>query len=67
MNDTIDDVMGDEEDEEESDAAVFQVQDELGLNLTDELSKLPSNGGSVWLQVGKISRSCNLCPGICRR
>lgn len=37
MNYTIDDVMGNEEDEEECDAAVFQVQDELGLNLTDEL------------------------------
>merc|ERR1719419_2055484 len=33
MNDAIDDVMGDEDDEEESDAVVSQVLDELGLNL----------------------------------
>ncbi|XP_032869487.1 charged multivesicular body protein 2a isoform X1 [Amblyraja radiata] len=38
MNDAIDDAMGDEDDEEESDAIVSQVLDELGLNLTDELS-----------------------------
>ncbi|XP_053546558.1 charged multivesicular body protein 2a-like [Bombina bombina] len=35
MNDAIDDAMGDEDDEEESDAAVSQVLDELGLTLTD--------------------------------
>uniref|UniRef100_A0AC11DV84 Charged multivesicular body protein 2A n=1 Tax=Ovis aries TaxID=9940 RepID=A0AC11DV84_SHEEP len=38
MNDAIDDAMGDEDDEEESDAVVAQVLDELGLSLTDELS-----------------------------
>uniref|UniRef100_A0A673I6M7 Charged multivesicular body protein 2a-like n=2 Tax=Cyprinidae TaxID=7953 RepID=A0A673I6M7_9TELE len=38
MNDAIDDAMGDEDDEEESDAVVSQVLDELGLNLSDELS-----------------------------
>ncbi|KFW74012.1 Charged multivesicular body protein 2a, partial [Manacus vitellinus] len=37
MNDAIDDALGDEDDEEESDAVVSQVLDELGLNLTDEL------------------------------
>uniref|UniRef100_A0A3B3ZJ12 Charged multivesicular body protein 2A n=1 Tax=Periophthalmus magnuspinnatus TaxID=409849 RepID=A0A3B3ZJ12_9GOBI len=47
MNDAIDDAMGDEDDEEESDAIVSQVLDELGLNLTDELSNLPSTGGSL--------------------
>uniref|UniRef100_A0A4X1W8T6 Charged multivesicular body protein 2A n=2 Tax=Sus scrofa TaxID=9823 RepID=A0A4X1W8T6_PIG len=47
MNDAIDDAMGDEEDEEESDAVVAQVLDELGLSLTDELSNLPSTGGSL--------------------
>uniref|UniRef100_A0A8C4MRM8 Charged multivesicular body protein 2A n=1 Tax=Equus asinus TaxID=9793 RepID=A0A8C4MRM8_EQUAS len=47
MNDAIDDAMGDEEDEEESDAVVSQVLDELGLSLTDELSNLPSTGGSL--------------------
>ncbi|XP_059854990.1 charged multivesicular body protein 2a isoform X2 [Delphinus delphis] len=47
MNDAIDDAMGDEDDEEESDAVVAQVLDELGLSLTDELSNLPSTGGSL--------------------
>uniref|UniRef100_A0A6G1S094 Charged multivesicular body protein 2A n=1 Tax=Hypotaenidia okinawae TaxID=2861861 RepID=A0A6G1S094_9GRUI len=47
MNDAIDDAMGDEDDEEESDAVVSQVLDELGLNLTDELATLPNPGGSL--------------------
>lgn len=44
MNDAIDDAMGDEDDEEESEAVVAQVLDELGLQLTDQLSDLPSAG-----------------------
>lgn len=44
MNDAIDDAMGDEDDEEESEAVVAQVLDELGLQLTDQLSDLPSTG-----------------------
>uniref|UniRef100_A0A8C4Q4T8 Charged multivesicular body protein 2A n=1 Tax=Eptatretus burgeri TaxID=7764 RepID=A0A8C4Q4T8_EPTBU len=47
MNDAIDDAMGDEDDEEESDAIVSQVLDELGLSISDELSGLPSTGGSL--------------------
>lgn len=47
MNDAIDDAMGDEDDEEETDAVVSQVLDELGLTLTDELSNLPATGGSL--------------------
>lgn len=53
MNDAIDDAMGDEDDEEESDAIVSQVLDELGLNLSDELSNLPSMGGSLSVASGK--------------
>uniref|UniRef100_A0A3P8S2H8 Charged multivesicular body protein 2A n=1 Tax=Amphiprion percula TaxID=161767 RepID=A0A3P8S2H8_AMPPE len=53
MNDAIDDAMGDEDDEEESDAIVSQVLDELGLNLSDELSGLPSTGGSLSVAAGK--------------
>uniref|UniRef100_A0A3P9PCN8 Charged multivesicular body protein 2A n=3 Tax=Poeciliinae TaxID=586240 RepID=A0A3P9PCN8_POERE len=53
MNDAIDDAMGDEDDEEESDAIVSQVLDELGLNLSDELSNLPSTGGSLSVAGGK--------------
>merc|ERR1712212_1287811 len=44
MSDAIDDVIGDEEDEE-SDAVVMQVLDELGLGLSDQLSELPSASG----------------------
>ncbi|CAL8382231.1 unnamed protein product [Gadus morhua 'NCC'] len=53
MNDAIDDAMGDEDDEDESDAIVSQVLDELGLNLSDELSSLPSTGGSLSVAGGK--------------
>merc|ERR1719378_793416 len=45
MSDAIDDVMG--EDDEESDAVVNQVLDELGLGLTDQLSGLPETGGKL--------------------
>merc|ERR1719508_245384 len=38
MEDAIDDAMGDEDDEEEGDAIVTQVLDELGLQLTDQLT-----------------------------
>jgi len=41
MSDVIDDAMGDEDDEEESDAIVTQVLDELGLQLTDNLAAVP--------------------------
>lgn len=41
INDVIDDAMEDEGDEEESDAVVAQVLDELGLQLNDQLSGLP--------------------------
>ncbi len=45
MNDAVDDVIGEEEDEEESDVIVTQVLDELGLVLTDELTAIPGTGG----------------------
>ncbi|EFA01563.1 charged multivesicular body protein 2a [Tribolium castaneum] len=47
MNDAIDDAMEDDADEEESDAVVNQVLDELGLQLNDQLSGLPQTGGSL--------------------
>ncbi|TSK14698.1 Charged multivesicular body protein 2a [Bagarius yarrelli] len=53
MNDAIDDVLGDEDDEEESEAVVSQVLDELGLSLSDELSHLPSTGGSLSVADGR--------------
>ena len=39
--------MGDEEDEEESDAIVSQVLDELGLQLNDKLGDVPVATGSL--------------------
>nr|CAI5828845.1 unnamed protein product [Callosobruchus analis] len=47
MNDAIDDAMEGDEDEEESDAIVNQVLDELGLQLGDTLSGLPAAGNSL--------------------
>ena len=40
MSDTIDDVIGDEDDEEETEAIVGQVLDELGISLDLELSNI---------------------------
>merc|ERR1712150_339142 len=47
MEDAIDDVMGDEDDEDESDAIVAQVLDELGLQLNDKLGDVPVATGSL--------------------
>ncbi|XP_035901057.1 charged multivesicular body protein 2a [Anopheles maculipalpis] len=47
INDAMDDAMEDEGDEEETDAIVSQVLDELGLQLTDQLSGLPQASGSL--------------------
>merc|ERR1719369_365243 len=47
MSDVIDDAMGEEDDEEEGDAIVTQVLDELGLQLTDQLTGVPVASGSV--------------------
>ncbi|CAH0560808.1 unnamed protein product [Brassicogethes aeneus] len=47
MNDAIDDAMEGDDDEEESDAIVNQVLDELGLQLGDALSGLPQTSGAL--------------------
>lgn len=47
INDHMDDAMEDEGDEEETDAVVSQVLDELGLQLNDQLSGLPQASGSL--------------------
>lgn len=47
MNEVIDDAMGDEEEEEETDAVVKQVLDELGVQLNQQLSDLPSPGEAL--------------------
>uniref|UniRef100_A0A1B6IHK6 Charged multivesicular body protein 2a n=1 Tax=Homalodisca liturata TaxID=320908 RepID=A0A1B6IHK6_9HEMI len=54
MNDAIDDAMEDEGDEEESDAVVAQVLDELGLQLNDQLSNLPQASASLSVAGGKV-------------
>ncbi|KAK0064410.1 charged multivesicular body protein 2a [Biomphalaria pfeifferi] len=55
MSDAIDDALGDEDDEEESDAIVSQVLDELGLQMADEMSGLPSTGKTI--SSGESSRA----------
>ncbi|XP_071943164.1 charged multivesicular body protein 2a-like [Antedon mediterranea] len=47
MSDAVDDAMGEDEDEEESEAIVSQVLDELGLSLGDELAGLPGTGSAL--------------------
>lgn len=53
MSDVIDDVLGDEDDEEEGDAIVTQVLDELGLQLTDQMSGVAVPGGSLAMTANK--------------
>jgi charged multivesicular body protein 2A len=58
MGDAIDDAMGDDDDEEESDAIVQQVLDELGLQLTDQLSGMPAMAkGSVATPAGAAKQA----------
>merc|ERR1740131_881546 len=47
MSDVIDDTLEGEDDEEESDAIVTQVLDELGLQLTDQISGVNAPSGSI--------------------
>merc|ERR1712107_779864 len=47
MKEVMDDAMGDEGDEEETDAIVTQVLDELGLQLGDQLSGVNAPSGSI--------------------
>ncbi len=53
INDVIDDAMGEDLDEEEGDAVVAQVLDELGLQLNDQLSNLPEASGSLSVPAAK--------------
>ncbi|XP_045453693.1 charged multivesicular body protein 2a [Melitaea cinxia] len=55
MNDSIDEAMEADDDEEESDAVVSQILDELGLQLNDQLSGLPQATGSL-----SVTGKCNL-------
>jgi len=55
MSDAVDDVLGDEDDEEEGDAIVTQVLDELGLQLTDQLAGPTVPGGSLAMTANKAT------------
>lgn len=57
MNDAIDDAMGEDDDEEESDAVVAQVLDELGLQLSDQLTDLPSAAGTIVNKSAEANKS----------
>lgn len=57
MNDAIDDAMGEDDDEEESDAVVAQVLDELGLQLSDQLTDLPSAAGTLVNKSAEANKS----------
>lgn len=63
INDVIDDAMEDEGDEEESDAVVAQVLDELGLQLTDQLSGLPQASGSLSVTVKQPTQPAAVIAG----
>lgn len=63
INDVIDDAMEDEGDEEESDAVVAQVLDELGLQLTDQLSGLPQASGSLSVTVKQPAQPAAVVAG----
>ena len=47
MGDTLDDLLGNSDDEEEQDAIVSQVLDEIGIEITGKLSALPATGSKL--------------------
>lgn len=47
MSEAIDDVIGDEEDEDESDVVVTQILDELGVQLNQKLGELPTANSTI--------------------
>eukprot|EP01147_Barroeca_monosierra_P008647 gene8647-10299_t len=53
MDDAVDDVMGEEEDDEESDLLVNQVFDELGLSLDTEMGETPISKAEPASQANK--------------
>ncbi|XP_067123524.1 charged multivesicular body protein 2a [Centruroides vittatus] len=57
MNDAIDDAMGEDDDEEETDAVVAQVLDELGLQLSDQLTDLPAASATLVNKTGEANKA----------
>jgi len=47
MGDTLDDLLGESGDEEEQDAIVSQVLDEIGIEITGKMAGLPSTGSKL--------------------
>ena len=57
MGDTLDDLLGGSDDEEEQDAIVNQVLDEIGIEITGKLADAPSAGSSKLPQAGSSKSS----------
>ena len=59
----LDDAMGDEDDEDESEAIVSQVLDELGLQLTDQMTGIavPTGSLTVAAKDGKTPVPAGMC------
>ena len=57
MGDAIDDAMASADDEEETEAVVQQVLDELGIQMSEELSSLPQTGGAIAAQTKEAAKT----------
>ncbi|CAK9289774.1 unnamed protein product [Gordionus sp. m RMFG-2023] len=65
MSDAIDDAMGADEDEEESNAVVSQILDELGIEMSEKLSGLPNAKDSISIPAAsKTGKSLPQVAGI---
>ncbi|KAK6736367.1 hypothetical protein RB195_019194 [Necator americanus] len=56
MGDAIDDALGDETDDVESEQIVNQVLDELGIQMGQEMAGLPTAGGQIGVSAGEKTR-----------
>ncbi|XP_058984484.1 charged multivesicular body protein 2a-like [Musca domestica] len=63
INDAMDDAMEAEGDEEETDAVVAQVLDELGLQLGEQLGDLPTASGSLSIAGGSKTTPTAIAAG----
>nr|CAD7440496.1 unnamed protein product [Timema bartmani] len=54
MNDTLDDILGESGDEEESDQIVNQVLDEIGIDMSGKMAAVPSAHGG---RIGETSKA----------
>ncbi|CAI5441706.1 unnamed protein product [Caenorhabditis angaria] len=63
MGDAIDDALGEAGDEEETDAVVNQVLDELGIQMGEEMAGLPSAAGGLSAGGEKVGRQAVAAGG----